>query len=203
MVLSFQPHSVSGDGDGRLGPMVPDGDFEQCEEEPPVAMTDSKGWSYELPKTEESSRHMELTDGDEGEEEKLVQENRLRMARGDQEEKVSPELGKGEMIAPVKCEEKEQESLFVIRYILDECVGKAVCDGDDHPVKNGSKGIFDADDDAGRKEACGKNVTLANRSSREHSRPSPYPRLAAWLLREGASEAQVGGFFVKILENVF
>ena len=79
MVLSFQPHSVSGDGDGRLGPIVPDGDFEQCEEEPPVAMTDSKGWSYELPKTEESPRHMELTDGDEGEEEKLVQDNRLRI----------------------------------------------------------------------------------------------------------------------------
>ena len=203
MVLSFQPHSVSGDGDGRLGPMVPDGDFEQFEEEPPVAMTDSKGWSYELPKTEESSRHMELTDGDEGEEEKLVQENRLRLARGEQEEKVSPELGKGEMIDQVQCGEKKQESLFAIRYIIDECVGKAVCDGDDHFEKNGSKGIFDADDDAGRKEACGKNVTLANRSNREHSRPSPYPRLAAWLLREGASEAQVGGFFVKILENVF
>ena len=203
MVLSFQPHSVSQDGAGRLGPMVPDGDFEHCEEEPPVAMTDSKGWSYELPKTEESSRHMELTDGDEGGEEKLVQENRLRMARGHQEEKVSPELGKGEMIAPLKCEETEQESLFVIRYIIDECVGKAVCDGDDHLEKNGSKGIFDADDDAGRKEACGKDVMMSNRSSKEISRPSPYPRLAAWLLREGASEAQVGGFFVIILENGF
>ena len=182
---------MSRDGDSRLGPIVPDGDFEHCEEEPPVAMTDSKGWSYELPKTEESSRHMELTDGDEGEEEKLVQENRLRMARGDQEEKVFPEFGKGEMIAPVKCEEKEQESLFAIRYIIDECVGKAVCDGGDHLEKNGSKGIFDADDDAGRKEAFGKDVTMSNQSSKEISRPSPHPRLAAWLLREGASEAQV------------
>ena len=200
MVLSFQPHSMSQDGDGRLGPMVPDGDFEHCEEELPVAMTDSKGWSYELPRFEESSRH---TDGDEGGEEKLVKENRLRMARGDQGEKVIPELGNGDMIAPVKFEEKEQESLFVIRYILDECVGKAVCDGSDHLEKNGSNGIFDADDDAGRKEACGKNVTLANRSSREHSRPSPYPRLAAWLLREGASEAQVGGFSVILFENGF
>ena len=203
MVLSFQPHSVSQDGDGRLGPIVPDGDFEQCEEEPPVAMTDSKGWSYELPKTEESSRHMELTDGDEGGEEKLVQENRLRMARGHQEEKVSPELGKGEMIVPLKCEEKEQESLFAVRYIIDECVGKAVCDGGDHLEKNGSKGIFDADDDAGRKEARGKDVTMSNRSSKEISRPSPHPRLAAWLLREGASEAQVDGFFMLILENGF
>ena len=182
---------MSQDGDGRLGPMVPDGDFEHCEEELPVAMTDSKGWSYELPKTEESPRHMELTDGDEGEEEKLVQENRLRMARGDQGEKVIPELGNGDMIAPVKCEEKEQESLFAIRYIIDECVGKAVCDGDDHLEKNGSKGIFDADDDAGRKEACGNKVMMSSPSTREPTRPSPYPRLAAWLLREGASEAQV------------
>ena len=194
---------MSRDGDSRLGPIVPDGDFEHCEEEPPVAMTDSKGWSYELPKTEESSRHMELTDGDEGEEEKLVQENRLRMARGDQEEKVSPELGKGEMIAPLKCEEKELESLFAIRHIIGECVGKAVCDGDDHLEKNGPKGIFDADDDAGRKEACGKDVMMSNRSSKEISRPSPHPRLAAWLLREGASEAQVDGFFMLILENGF
>ena len=181
---------------------MPDGDFEHCEEEPPVAMTDSKGWSCELPKTEESLRHMEPTDGDEGGEEKLVQENRPRMARGDQGEKVTPELGKGEMIAP-QCKETEQESLFVIRYIIDECVGKAVCDGDDHLEKNGSRGIFDADDDAGRKEACGKDVMMSNRSSKEISRPSPYPRLAAWLLREGASEAQVGGFFVIIPENGF
>ena len=99
---------MSRDGDSRLGPIVPDGDFEHCEEEPPVAMTDSKGWSCELPKTEESLRHMEPTDGDEGGEEKLVQENRPRMARGDQGEKVTPELGKGEMIAPLKCEETEQ-----------------------------------------------------------------------------------------------
>ena len=67
---------------------------------------------------------------------------------------------------------------------------------DDHLEKNGSKGILDADD-------CGKNVTMSSWSSRELSRPSPYPRLAAWLLREGASEAEVSGFFVIILENVF
>ena len=67
---------------------------------------------------------------------------------------------------------------------------------DDHLEKNGSKGILDADD-------CGKNVTMSSWSSRELSRPSPYPRLAAWLLREGASEAQVGGFFVIIPENGF
>ena len=73
---------MSRDGDSRLGPIVPDSDFEHCEEEPPVAMTDSKGWSCELPKTEESLRHMELIDGDEGGEEKLVKENRLGMARG-------------------------------------------------------------------------------------------------------------------------
>ena len=67
---------------------------------------------------------------------------------------------------------------------------------DDHLEKNGSKGILDADD-------CGKNVTMSSWSSRELSRPSPYPRLAAWLLREGASGAQVDGFFMLILENGF
>ena len=74
---------------------------------------------------------------------------------------------------------------------------------DDHLEKKGSKGILDADDDAGRKEACGKDVTMSNRSSRGILRPSSYPRLAVWLLREGASEAQVGGFLVIIFENGF
>ena len=74
---------------------------------------------------------------------------------------------------------------------------------DDHLEKNGSKGILDADDDAGRKGACGKDVTMSNRSSKKISRPSPYPRLAAWLLREGASEAQVNWFLMLILENGF
>ena len=74
---------------------------------------------------------------------------------------------------------------------------------DDHLEKNGSKGILDADDDAGRKGACGKDMMMSNRSRRELSRPSPYPRLAAWLLREGASEAQVGEFSVILFENGF
>ena len=39
------------DGDSRIVAM----DFEHCKEVP-VAMTDSKGWSYEQPKSEESSK---------------------------------------------------------------------------------------------------------------------------------------------------
>ena len=75
---------------------------------------------------------------------------------------------------------------------------------DDHLEKNGSKGILDADDDAGREGAWRYgDMMMSNRSRRELSRPSPYPRLAAWLLREGASETQVGGFFVIIIENSF
>ena len=168
--------NVPRDGDSRIVAM----DFEHCKEVP-VAMTDSKGWSYEQPKSEESSEVMELSDRDLEGEEKLGKENQLRMMRGE-----------GDLNAlPVRCEEKEQESLFVSRHIIEECVGMAVYGGEGLLEKNGSKGIFDVDDDAGRKEACGKEVMMSSLSTRELARPSPYPRLAAWLLREGASEAQV------------
>ena len=163
------------DGDSRIVAV----DFEHCKEVP-VAMTDSKGWSYEQPKSEESSEVMELSDRDLEGEEKLTKENRLRMMRGE-----------GDLNALVRCEEKEQESLFVSRHIIEECVGMAVYGGDGPLEKNGSKGIFDVDDDAGRKEVCGNKVMMSSPSTREPTRPSPYPRLAAWLLREGASEAQV------------
>ena len=163
------------DGDSRIVAM----DLVHCEQVP-VAMTDSKGWSYEQPKSEESSEVMELSDRDLEGEEKLTKENRLRMMRGE-----------GDLNALVRCEEKEQESLFVSRHIIEECVGMAVYGGDGPLEKNGSKGIFDVDDDAGRKEACGNKAIVSSLSTRELTRPSPYPRLAAWLLREGASEAQV------------
>ena len=175
------------DGNSRILAM----DFDHCKEVP-VVMTDSKGWSYEQPKSEESLEVMKLSDRDLEGEEKLTKENRLRTMRGE-----------GDLNALVRCEEKEQESLFVSRHIIEECVGMAVYRGGGPLEKNGSKGIFDVDDDAGRKEACGKDVMMSNWSSKEISRPSPYPRLAAWLLREGASEAQVGGFFVIIPENGF
>ena len=167
--------NVPQDGDSRIVAM----DFEHCKEVP-VAMTDSKGWSYEQLRSEESSEIMKLSDRDLEGEEKLGKENRLRMMRGE-----------GDLNALVRCEEKEQESLFVSRHIIEECVGMAVYGRDGLLEKNGSKGIFDVDDDAGRKEACGNKVMMSSPSTRELTRPSPYPRLAAWLLREGASEAQV------------
>ena len=123
---------------------------------------------------------MKLSDRDVEGEEKLTEENRLKTMRGE-----------GDLNALMRCEEKEQESLFVSRLIIEECVEMAVYGGDGLLEKNGSKGIFDADDDAGRKEACGNEVMMSSPSTREHTRPSPHPRLAAWLLREGASEAQV------------
>ena len=187
-VQDFHRQNVPRDGDSRIVAM----DFEHCKEVT-VAMIDSKGWSYEQPKSEVSSEVMKLSDRDLEGEEKLGKENQLRMMRGE-----------GDLNAlPVRCGEKEQESHFVSRHIIEECVEMAVSRGGGLVEKNCSKGIFDVDDDAGRKEACGKDVMMSNRSSKEISRPSPYPRLAAWLLREGASEAQVGGFFVIILENGF
>ena len=175
-VQDFHMKNVPRDGDSRIVAM----DFEHHCKEVPVAMTDSKGWSYEQPKSEESSEVMELSDRDLEGEEKLGKENRLRMMRGE-----------GDLNALVRCEEKEQESLFVSRHIIEECVGMAVYGRDGLLEKNGSKGIFDVDDDAGRKEVCGNKVIVSSSSTREPTRPSPYPRLAAWLLREGASEAQV------------
>ena len=174
-VQDFHTQNVPRDGDSRIVAK----DLEHCKEVP-VAMTDSKGWSYEQPKSEERLEVMDLSERDLEGEEKLTKENRLRMMRGE-----------GDLNALVRCEEKEQESLFVSRLIIEECVGMAVYGGDGPLEKNGSKGIFDADDDAGRNDACGKDVTMSSPSTRELTRPSPYPRLAAWLLREGASEAQV------------
>ena len=175
-VQDFHMQNVPRDGDSRIVAM----DFEHCKEVP-VAMTDSKGWSYEQPKSEVSSEVMKLSDRDLEGEEKLGKENQLRMMRGE-----------GDLNAlPVRCEEKEQESLFVSRHIIEECVGMAVYRGGGPVEKNGSKGIFDVDDDAGRKEVCGNEVMMSSPSTRELTRPSPHPRLAAWLLREGASEAQV------------
>ena len=109
-VQDFHMQNVPRDGDSRIVAM----DFEHCQEVP-VAMTDSKGWSYEQPKSEESSEVMELSDRDLEGEEKLGKENRLRVMRGE-----------GDL---VRCEEKEQESLFVSRHIIEECVGMAVYGG--------------------------------------------------------------------------
>ena len=178
-VQDFHMQDAPRDGNSRIVAM----DFDHCKEVP-VVMTDSKGWSYEQPISEESLEVMKLSDRDLEGEEKLTKENRLRTMRGE-----------GDLNALVRCEEKEQESLFVSRLIIEECVEMAVYGGDGLLEKNGSKGIFDADDDAGRKEACGNEVMMSSPSTREHTRPSPHPRLAAWLLREGASEAQVDRCF--------
>ena len=94
-VQDFPMQNVPRDGDSRIVAM----DYEHHCKEVPVAMTDSKGWSYEQPKSEESSEVMELSDRDLEGEEKLTKENRLRMMRGE-----------GDSNALVRCEEKEQES---------------------------------------------------------------------------------------------
>ena len=175
-VQDFNMQDAPRDGDCRIVAM----DLEHHCKEVPVVMTDSKGWSFEQPKSEVSSEVMKLSDRDLEEEEKLGKEHQLRTTRGE-----------GDLNALMRNMEKEQESLFVSRLIIEECVGMAVYGGDGPLEKNGSKGIFDVDDDAGRKEVCGNEVMMSSPSTRELTRPSPHPRLAAWLLREGASEAQV------------
>ena len=176
-VQEFHMQDAPRDGDSRIVAM----DLEYHCKEVPVAMTDSKGWSYEQPKSEVSSEVMKLSDRDLEGEEKLGKENQLRMVRGESDLNA----------LPVRCGEKEQESHFVSRHIIEECVGMAVYRGGGPVEKNGSKGIFDVDDDAGRKEVYGNEAMMSSPSTRELTRPCPYPRLAAWLLREGASEAQV------------
>ena len=161
-VQDFHMQNVPRDGDSRIVAM----DLEYHCKEVPVAMTDSKGWSYEQPKSEVSSEVMKLSDRDLEGEEKLTEENRLRTMRGD-----------GDLNALMRCKEKEQESLFVSRLIIEECVGMAVYGGDGPLEKNGSKSIFDADDDTGRKEACGNEVMMSSPSTRELTRPSPHQRL--------------------------
>ena len=86
------------------------------------------------------------------------------------------------------------------RSILDECV-QMVVEERSSLKKDGFKEIFDADDDEVQEERNEDGTHFAEgtktrsnspkRSTWEPSRPSPTPRLAAWLLKAGASEAQV------------
>ena len=88
----------------------------------------------------------------------------------------------------------EDESRIVSRSILDECV-QMVVEERGLLKKDGFKGIFDADDEVheGSNERLkeGAKSGKSTRSSWELLRPSSTPRLAAWLLKAGASEAQV------------
>ena len=94
----------------------------------------------------------------------------------------------------------EDESRIVSRSILDECV-QMVVEERGLLKKDGFKGIFDADDDevhVGRNENSNEAVKSGRspRSNWELLRPSSTPRLAAWLLKAGASEDQV---FIQLL----
>ena len=89
----------------------------------------------------------------------------------------------------------EDESRIVSRSILDECV-QMVVEERGLLKKDGIKGIFDVDDDEvyeGRNKNSNEGVKSGGspRSNWEVLRPSSTPRLAAWLFKAGASEAQV------------
>ena len=161
--------------------------------------TDSRGWSLEQPKSEESWREAGL-EGAEGGVRLNGEFIEGRLSRlglgsyGDEaalksEESRIGKFGMGGFKANL------EESQNVSRSILDDCV-QMVVEERSLLKKDGFKEIFDADDDEVQEEKNedGTAEGLKSRSNspkRSTSRPSPTPRLAAWLLKAGASEAQV------------
>ena len=165
-----------------------------------VVATDSRGWSLDQPKSEKSWKEVGLEEaGDDAEQNgKLIEERLSRLGLGsyghgdgaalesDRSRIGKFGLGMGGFKAGL--EDGEEESLNVSRSILEECV-LVVVEEKCSLKKDGFKEIFDADDDEVQEGM--KSSNLARRSTWEPSRPSPTPRLAAWLLKAGASEAQV------------
>ena len=88
----------------------------------------------------------------------------------------------------------EDDSRIVSRSILEECV-QMVVEERCLVKKDGFKGIFDADDEVheGSNERLkeGAKSGKSTRSSWELLRPSSTPRLAAWLLKAGASDRDI------------
>ena len=166
-----------------------------------VVATDSKGWSLEQPNSEKSWK--EVGQEGAGDDAKLngefIEERLLKLglgSYGDEAALKSEESRIGKFgISGFKS--NLEESRNVSRSILEECV-QMVVEERSSLKKDGFKEIFDADDDEvqeGRNEdSTAEGTKLRSNSPRstwEPSRPSPTPRLAAWLLKAGASEAQV------------
>ena len=151
-----------------------------------VVDTGSKDWSYKQPKSEEICLEADLgVNDDERETGEFIEERLSRLGLGNHRDGAAKksDLKVG-----------EDESRIVSRSILDECV-QMVVEERGLLKKDGFKGIFDADDDVleGRNEDSNEGVKSGTppRSNWEVLRPSSTPRLAAWLLKAGASEAQV------------
>ena len=173
-------------GAGSKAAVLPDGVEQELME---VVETDSKGWSYEQPKSEESCWEAGLSaKNDARKTGEFIEERLSRLGLGNHGDEAAKKGGMGDVKVG------EDEGLVVSRSILDECVQMVVEEGG-LLKKDGLKGIFDADDDEvheGR-NANYKGVKSGKspRSSWELLRPSSTPRLSAWLLKAGASEAQV------------
>ena len=151
-----------------------------------VVDTGSKDWSYKQPKSEEICLEADLgVNDDERETGEFIEERLSRLGLGNHRDGAAKksDLKVG-----------EDESRIVSRSILDECV-QMVVEERGLLKKDGFKGIFDADDDVheGRNENSNEGVKSGRspRSNWEVLRPSSTPRLAAWLFKAGASEAQV------------
>ena len=152
--------------------------------------TDSKGWSYEQLKFGKSCWEAGLSDQiDVRQTGEFIEERLSRLGLGNHGDEAAKKGGIGDFKVG------EDESCIVSKSILDECVQMVVEKGG-VLKKDGCKEIFDADDNEaqdGRNEKLkkGEKLSLSPRLSWELLRSSSTPRLAAWLLKAGASEAQV------------
>ena len=145
--------------------------------------TDS-GWNYKQPKFGKRCWEAGCDQIDARQTGEFIEERLSRLGLGNHGDEAAKKGGIGDFKVG------EDESCIVSKSILDECVQMVVEKGG-VLKKDGCKEIFDADDDEAQD---GRNETLKRetpRLCRELLRSSSTPRLAAWLLQAGASEAQV------------
>ena len=149
--------------------------------------TDS-GWNYKQPKFGKRCWEAGCDQIDARQTGEFIEERLSRLGLGNHGDEAAKKGGMRDFRVG------EDESRIVSKSILDECVQMVV---EERGVfkKDGCKEIFDADDDEAQDGRNGtlkrEKLSLTPRLCRELLRSSSTPRLAAWLLQAGASEAQV------------
>ena len=158
-----------------------------------VVEKDSKEWSSKQLEYEESCWEAGLSAINHARKTgEFIEERLSRLGLGSHGDEAAKKSTSGMAMGDFKA--GEDDSRIVSRSILEECV-QMVVEERCLVKKDGFKGIFDADDEVheGSNESLkeGAKSGKSTRSSWELLRPSSTPRLAAWLLKAGASEAQV------------
>ena len=169
-----------------------------------VVEKDSKEWSSKQSEYEESCWEAGLSAiNDARKTGEFIEERLSRLGLGSHGDEAAKKSTSGMAMGDFKA--GEDDSRIVSRSILEECV-QMVVEERCLVKKDGFKGIFDADDEVheGSNESLkeGAKSGKSTRSSWELLRPSSTPRLAAWLLKAGASEAQVLALFQICSTNV-